>query len=121
MCVRARPRRLFYQLRIRSRVCGEPFFRAAEFVVHQRKFQPERDWLGMHTVAAPDHRGHFEPPRLLRDHRFRRDFEIVAKRSSHDSFQLHQASVVSKMSGRGKPLVNPARLARPLTDSASVF
>jgi len=35
---------------------GETFFRAADSSIHQRKLQTERDGLGMHAVAAPDHR-----------------------------------------------------------------
>jgi hypothetical protein len=51
-----------------ARLC-ETFFRAAEFVIHQRELQAERDWLGVHAVAAPDHRDHFEPPCLVPNHR----------------------------------------------------
>ena len=43
----------------------EPFFRAAEFVEHQRELQTEGDRLGVNAVAAADHRRHFEPPRLV--------------------------------------------------------
>src|SRR6266542_268202 len=53
----------------------ETFFRATEFVIHQCKFEAERDWLGMHTVAASNHRGHFEPSRLIPDH-FSERFQI---------------------------------------------
>ena len=54
------------------------FFSAPEFVIHQRELQAERDWLGMHAVTAPDHRCHFEPPRLARDRRSER-FQVGQK------------------------------------------
>src|SRR5690606_14182000 len=31
----------------------------AEFIVHQRHFEAEGGWLGMNTVAAPDHGSQF--------------------------------------------------------------
>ena len=46
----------------------EPLGGAAEFVVHQRELQPERDRLRVNAVAAADHRRHFVTPRLRRDH-----------------------------------------------------
>src|SRR5256886_13301648 len=77
MCVRADGAAYFADTNPLARL-RETLFRAAEFVVHQRKLQAERDWLGMHAVAAPDHRGHFVPPRLVRDHRSER-FQIGQK------------------------------------------
>ena len=48
---------------------AQTFLRAAEFVVHQRQFQPEGDRLRVDAVAAPDHRRVLEGPRPVRDHR----------------------------------------------------
>src|SRR5206468_13118377 len=79
ICVRPDGPAHFADANSLARLC-ETLFRAAEFVIHQRKLQAERDWLGMHAVAAPDHRGHFEPPRLVRDYR-------------SESFQVGQKNV----------------------------
>ena len=46
---------------------GKAFFRAPEFVEHERQFQTKRDRLGVNAVAAPDHRRHFESARLFGD------------------------------------------------------
>src|SRR6266487_2720096 len=57
---------------------GQTFFRTPEFVEHQRKLQAKCDWLSMNPMAAPDHRSHFESPRLLPNRRPQR-FDIVQK------------------------------------------
>ena len=67
---------------------GKPLDGAPEFVVHQRQLQPERDRLGVHAVTAADHRRHFEPTSLLRDHRSQRT-QIVQKKLTR-LIQLHR-------------------------------
>jgi len=84
-----------FTTRIRSLVWAR-VLSAREFIVHQRKLQTERDWLGMHTVAAPIS-GHLTP-RLLRSL-----FAKISDRpreGSHDSFNC-TASVVIQNVGRG--------------------
>ena len=47
----------------------QPLLGALEFVVHERQLQSKGDWFRVHAVTSANHRGHFEPARLLRDHR----------------------------------------------------
>ena len=85
----------------------EAFLSAAKFIEHQRQLQSKRDRLRMNAVAAPDHRRHFESPRLTR----RSSCGVCFKSSSKnaDRFrQLHRQSRIQNIR-RGQPLVNPAR------------
>ena len=47
----------------------EPLLRTTKFVIHERELQTECDRLRVHAVAPPDHRGHFEPARLIANRR----------------------------------------------------
>ena len=48
---------------------SETFLRASEFIEHKRELQTECDRLRVHAMAPPDHRGHFEPARLIANRR----------------------------------------------------
>ena len=48
---------------------SETFFRAPEFIEHERKLQSKCDRLRVHPVTSPNHRSHFEPARLICDGR----------------------------------------------------
>ena len=49
-----------------ARLC-EAFNSASELIEHERQLQSERDRLGVHTVAAANHRCHLVPARLVCD------------------------------------------------------
>ena len=84
----------------------EPFLGAAELVVHQRQFQPERQRFRVDTVATPDHRRIFERhrPRGNGGSQASEVFEQEVAGRRH----LHGQCRVEDVRG-GQPLVHPTR------------
>ena len=66
---------------------GEGVERTAEFVVHQRHLQSERDRFGMDAVRAPDHGNVFVFLRLLRDNGAQ--LRDIVDKNVHRLHQLH--------------------------------
>ena len=79
----------------------QPLFGAAEFVEHEREFQPEGDRLGVNAVAAPDHRRHLVTPRLVADHA-PQFADVLRARIRHAPVNC-TASVVSRISEDVRP------------------
>ena len=85
----------------------EPLLGPAEFVVHERELQSERDRLGVDAVAAADHRRRFEigaPGRRSRA----RSSRMSSSRIPQASLSLHRKRGVENVGGR-QALMHPAR------------
>ncbi len=84
---------------------SQPLVRAAEFVVHQREFQPESHRLGVDAVAAADHGRVLEGPRPVGDHAAQR--RQVREQEVAGGGHLHGQRRIEDVRG-GQTLMNPS-------------